>query len=69
MFDLLKLLVLISCGVCLVNAGCRQQVSHECESICRKDSNGALTCELRGAVILPRESPSAKVEATLESVR
>ncbi|KAG5680072.1 hypothetical protein PVAND_009599 [Polypedilum vanderplanki] len=69
MFDLLKLLFLISCGVCLVNAGCRQQESHECESICRKELNGKLTCELRGAVILPKESPFITSQATIERIR
>ena len=47
-------------------AGCRKQERNACESICTKDSEGKLMCELRGAIILPN---SPKIEASLPRVR
>lgn len=51
---ILKLIIVASC-LSLVSCGCREkkQESNPCESICHKDDTGEMTCELRGAIILP----------------
>lgn len=59
---------LLTCCVQLIVGGCRNQESRECESICTTDHNGALKCEVRGAVILPSIESKIKVEASLEKV-
>lgn len=50
----LKLIIVASC-LSLVSCGCREkkQESNPCESICHKDDTGKMSCELRGAIILP----------------
>lgn len=59
---------LLTCCFELIVGGCRNQESRECESICTTDLNGALKCEVRGAVILPSIASKIKVEASLEKV-
>lgn len=61
-------LLILSCCYGLVASSCRSQESRECESICRKDLNGATKCEVRGAIILPSIKSSVKIEAALEKV-
>ena len=58
----------LACCFGLIAGGCRNQESRECESICSRDLNGALKCEVRGAVILPSIKSKIKVEASLEKV-
>lgn len=63
---LMKIFLLVSCCVCFVSCGCREQERNACESICQKASNGSMVCELRGAIILPI---SPEIEASLPRVR
>ncbi|CAG9806122.1 unnamed protein product [Chironomus riparius] len=68
MNKLIIITFLLTCCVQLIAGGCRNQESRACESICTTDLNGALKCEVRGAVILPSIKSKIKVEASLEKV-
>lgn len=65
MLNLLKIIIWFSCCFGFAVCGCHQQETRKCESLCQKDSNGVLECELRGAVILPSLHT---VEASIQQV-
>ena len=62
---LMKVIAVILCCVCLVSCGCRKQEENSCEAICQKNNAGKLSCEIRGALILPN---LASIEASLPRV-
>lgn len=63
---LVKFIIFLSFCVYLVSCGCRKQERNACESICRKDLRGKMTCELRGAIILPN---MPNIEVSMPRVR
>lgn len=62
---LMKCIIFLSFCVVVINCGCRKQEVNECESICRTNDKGKMSCELRGAIILPNLST---IEASLPRV-
>lgn len=62
---LMKVFTVMLCCVWLVSCGCRQQEENACEAICQKNNAGKLSCEIRGALILPN---LPTIEASLPRV-
>lgn len=62
---LTKFIIFISCCVCFVLCGCRNQERKACEAICQKGPQDKMICELRGAIILPN---LPNIEASLPRV-
>lgn len=60
-----KCIIFLSFCVIVIKCGCRKQEVNECESICRTNDKGKMSCELRGAIILPNLST---IEASLPRV-